>query len=226
MTQEVAEDRPDLGMMIMVHRAFARDLSRLDAALAEHPQDPDRVAAIDAMWQLFNTLLEHHHQAEDQTLWPTLLEVVPDSHDVIERMEAQHDALDAFLSETGRRMARWCEAPDAEAAEDCRRGLRAIGNLLDAHLVEEEQEALSLVGENMTTAQWRLFTSRNMELNRGVEWTMAWLADGKSDQVRGALYAAVPGLDTARAASDGQAYASTAALAFGIPAPKVGPPAA
>ena len=139
-------DRPDLTMMYSVHLAFRRDIDRLTAAVSSGDIDPVRRAAIMANWDLFHSLLEHHHQAEDRVLWVELLEADPDAAAVVDTMSEQHEALDAALEATHTRMQAWgMDAGDAPLA-----GLTAVGELLRAHLTDEEEQALPLVGEHLT----------------------------------------------------------------------------
>lgn len=212
-------------MMAMVHRAFERDAARLRDAVQAAPGDPARVAAVAALWELFLALLEHHHQAEDRVLWPTLLEVDPGSAEHVAQMESQHSDLDGLLHRADAAMDAWSADPGApDTAAAAAEQLQGIVDLLDTHLADEERTVLPLVEQELTVEQWMTFTGYNMQLNAGIGWTVPWLAEGQPAQVRAGIWAIVPA-DWAAAEGVGQArdYAATVALAFDVPAPSVLP---
>lgn len=213
-------DRPDLTMMFSVHQAFLRDTERLTLAVGAHTVGPDRRLAVLANWNLFHSLLEHHHQAEDRVLWVELLEADPQAATVVDMMAEQHAALDAALEGTHAQMQAW-GAGEGDPPVD---GLAAVGELLRAHLSDEESQALPLVGSHLTREAWGRFTGYNMQLNAGIDWTVPWLAEGKPDEVRAAIWGMLPPEVTdgpGRAWAAG--YADNVREAFGITA-AVAPP--
>lgn len=218
-------DRPKLGMLIMVHRAFERDISRLIVALSADMQQQEKINALWKSWELFHKLLEHHHQAEDLALWPVLLKSFPASSEVILRMTAQHHQLDVLLGKSFSDMVAWRDGPSAETAKTALDGLHEIKRLLEAHLAEEEAGALPLVGAHLTQEQWAGFTSHNMELNQGLTWTFPWLAEGQPDEVRTMLWSVLP-----KEVLDGPAqlwcdsYAKLIEEAFDLKESKITPP--
>ena len=213
-------DRPNLTMMYAVHLAFRRDIDRLAAAVAAGDIDPTRQAAILSNWNLFHSLLEHHHQAEDRVLWVELLEADPDAATVVDTMAEQHEALDAALEATHTRMQAW----GVNEGEVPLAGLTAVGELLRAHLTDEEEQALPLVEQHLTAAEWGKFTGYNMELNAGIDWTVPWLAEGKPDEVRAAIWGMLPPELLAGPAQEWSAgYAENVNTAFGVTA-AVAPP--
>ena len=217
-------DAPNTGMMVMVHRAFERDLNRLRGALANDPRNAQQVAAITAYWELFFALLEHHHQAEDQALWPTLVQAYPGSAEVVAEMEAEHAALDAALVAAQGAVALWSGAPDAQSAAAASDALGEVEQLLVGHLQHEELTALPLVDEHMTSADWGVFTARNGQLNADVVWAMPWLADGQPAPVRAAIWSFVP--EPARSGAAVQwreSYEAVVVAAFGGAALVTGP---
>ena len=65
----------DMTMMYVMHHAFRRDLGRFADAVAATPLD-DRTTwkALAARWDRFFEILHHHHAAEDELIWPFLME--------------------------------------------------------------------------------------------------------------------------------------------------------
>ena len=206
----------------MVHRAFARDVQRLAKAVGEPNLDNQRVLAIWASWDLFHTLLEHHHQAEDDSLWPTLLTNCPDSVGVIGLMEQQHHALDAVLGTTNEAMSAWRDAPSEASGSVAGSGLVSIAALLDEHLTAEESQALPLIAEHLTAAEWGLFTASNMQRNKDVVWTMPWLTEGKPLEVREPIWSFLSQeVLTGPAVEWANSYSANVATAFATETPEV-----
>ena len=112
--QAAAPDGPlDLTMMLVVHRAFRRDLENFAAAAARTPvSDRAAWAALDERWQLFADGLHHHHSVEDDRLWPALDSAAraageDDASEVLTAMAAEHSMIDPLLEAVGEGFAGW-----------------------------------------------------------------------------------------------------------------------
>lgn len=160
--QAAAPEGPiDMIGMYMMHFAFRRDL---DAFVRVVPATPvaDRAAwkALAERWEFFGFMLHHHHSAEDDTLWPPLLEAVDaagetDARRVLDDMEAEHGAIDPLLEACRAGFRRLAEVadPDAQAALEVR--LVAARRTLDHHLGHEESDAIPLIQRHIEpAAQW------------------------------------------------------------------------
>jgi hypothetical protein len=183
----------DLTIMLAAHAAFRRDLARLAraATFADLP-DPGRRASVQAGWELFKRQLHLHHTAEDDIVWPALRERLPRSdhaQSVLDAMEAEHQQIDPLLAAV--------DAAFARADNGHRASARAIGDAADAlatsltgHLSHEERDGLPLIGEALTSAEWRRVGFRIVRkngLSAGGEM-FAWLADGADpDQAAAAI---------------------------------------
>ena len=64
-------DHPDVTMMYVVHKAFRRELARMQAAAAQ-ADNPRLHQALRDSWTTFNQYLTIHHTAEDEMLWPPM----------------------------------------------------------------------------------------------------------------------------------------------------------
>lgn len=222
---EATTEKPNLSVMIMAHRAFARDIARLQGAVSAHPSDPERVRAIGANWDLFHTLLENHHVVEDAVLWPTLYEAWPASQPVLEEMSTQHAALDQLLTDADTAMALWVADPSDRAADRAVELMAEIAAILSVHLADEEAKALPLVAEHLSVEQWSRFPAANMRANADVDWTMPWVAEGLDDQARALVWSFVPEeVRTGPAIRWCDSYAANLLAAFGPPVPAIHPP--
>jgi hypothetical protein len=183
----------DLTIMLAAHAAFRRDLAQLAraATFADLP-DPGRRASVQAGWELFKRQLHIHHTAEDEIVWPALRERLTrgeHAQSVLDAMEAEHRQIDPLLAAV--------DAAFARADHGHRADVRAIGDAADAlagsltaHLTHEERDGLPLIGEALTSAEWRRVGFRIVRkngLSAGGEM-FAWLADGADpDQAAAAI---------------------------------------
>jgi hypothetical protein len=187
----------DLTIMLAAHAAFRRDLAQLAraATFADLP-DPGRRASVQAGWELFKRQLHIHHTAEDEIVWPALRERLTRSEhaqSVLDAMEAEHRQIDPLLAAV--------DAAFARADHGHRADVRAIGDAADAlagsltaHLTHEERDGLPLIGEALTSAEWRRVGFRIVRkngLSAGGEM-FAWLADGADPDHAAAAIGTLP----------------------------------
>src|SRR4051794_26041394 len=95
----ITTERVDTWDMVLVHRVFRREFRMLPAlvrAVAEG--DTARAAVVGQHLEHVAGALDHHHTAEDELLWPLLLERAALHTELINRMEAQHARLHGPLA--------------------------------------------------------------------------------------------------------------------------------
>jgi hypothetical protein len=187
----------DLTIMLAAHSAFRRDLAQLAraAAFADLP-DPRRRASVQAGWELFKRQLSLHHTAEDDIVWPALRQRLTRSEhaqSVLDAMEAEHQQIDPLLAAVDAAFARAGDGhrPDARAIGDA---ADALARSLTAHLAHEERDGLPLIGEALTSAEWRgvgFTIVRKNGLSAGGEM-FAWLADGADPEQAAAAIGTLP----------------------------------
>jgi hypothetical protein len=92
-------ERPDVTMMYVVHKAFRRELSRMQAAAAQ-ADNPDMHQALHDSWTTFSRYLTIHHTAEDEMLWPPMRAKLG-AHDqelgLLDEMLDEHSQLEPVL---------------------------------------------------------------------------------------------------------------------------------
>jgi iron-sulfur cluster repair protein YtfE (RIC family) len=187
--------RLDLTVMVAFHDAFRRDLAHLArTASRRHADldDPARRTAVLAGWELFKSYLHFHHSAEDTDLWPrmrTHLADRPDDLALLQAMEDEHARLDPLVA-----------AVDGAFA-DREGGHQRLGDTVDAlagelhgHLRHEERDALALIDQSLTPAEWQAFG--NQQRRRlgfgGAAQLFPWLLKEASPQQVTALLAGLP----------------------------------
>lgn len=185
----------DLTLMIAFHDAFRRDLAHLAHAASRHRaqlDEPNRRTAVQAGWELFKTELHLHHTAEDADLWPrmrTHLIERPDDLDLLQAMQDEHARIDPLLAGVDGAFA------------DRDGGHQRLGDTVDAlagelhrHLRHEERDALPLMDQSLTQAEWQAFGNdqRRRIGIRGAAQLFPWLLDEASPEQVRALLAALP----------------------------------
>jgi hemerythrin-like domain-containing protein len=156
----VADGPYDQTGMYLMHHAFRRDLDHFVRAVRATPVgDVATWKALAARWDRFAVVLHHHHEVEDASIWPVLVERARtsgavDDEQVLLAMEAEHDGIDPALEAVRAAFAKLSEHPcdDHRNALDVR--MTSARGLLEAHLAHEETEALPILQRTMTVAEF------------------------------------------------------------------------
>jgi hypothetical protein len=163
--------------MYVIHHAFRRDLRDFVAAAAATPTTDRRTwRMLAARWQFFATVLHKHHTAEDEQIWPVLLERVAAADDAravatLRAMEAEHADIDPLLAACAKGFAELAAARPATdqqvafgTAVDTRAALEirlvATRERLDRHLAHEERDAIALIQRYLTPADWHVVDAK------------------------------------------------------------------
>lgn len=127
------------GILRACHGRIRALLPSLDALIAADPDDPRARATCDAMERYLRDALPLHAQDEDLSLAPRLLDTEPDDALVaaLDRMEAEHDAVDAGRRACIAALERWRQDGDPAALAEPRRFLT---ELLLPHIEAEERD--------------------------------------------------------------------------------------
>jgi len=144
----VAEGPYDQTPMYLMHHAFRRDLRRFEAAVRSTPLGEVAVwNALARRWDRFAEVLHHHHQVEDDYIWPVLERHAADdgetaATEMLHAMEAEHGQIDPALAgvETAFRAMADHPCADHRNALDVR--VTAVRAALLEHLRHEETDAL------------------------------------------------------------------------------------
>jgi iron-sulfur cluster repair protein YtfE (RIC family) len=162
MTQAV-QQRPDTQEMVVVHRVFRREFRLAPQMVRLVPAgDAARAAVVAGHLTEMATMLHHHHSGEDELVWPLLTERASVSGEVVERMEAQHEAVAALLDTCAELVPAWGAGADVPTRDRLAGVLEELSAALDEHLAEEEREILPLCAEHMTAEEWGRLGQRGM----------------------------------------------------------------
>jgi Hemerythrin HHE cation binding domain len=161
----------DMTMMYVVHDALRRDL----AQVAQMTVRTDG-------WDLFESFLRVHHEAEDDALWPVMQEALigdDESVALLDEMRAEHAALDPLLAAIDEAFDRGDE-PVARAE---------LATRLREHLAHEEEAALPLIDRTLAEEQWMQYGQLALEKFRpDLPTFVPWLLhSAEGERARGVL---------------------------------------
>ena len=122
--------------------------------------DTDRAAVIVDFLAELTAALHHHHEGEDELMWPLLLERAPMDSALILRMEEQHERIAELYQRAAYSAAGFAGPPTRQSGADFADTLTELVAALDEHLHDEEVHILPLVEQVMTVAQWEALGER------------------------------------------------------------------
>lgn len=149
--------------MYAMHHGFRRDLDLFVAAVRRTPVSQAEVwQALHTRWLRMADVLHHHHEAEDEHLWPVLCrhaEAAGRAEDLatLADMEAEHGVIDPALVAARRAFEAMAEHPceDHRNALDIR--VTSVREHLLTHLAHEEGQALPVLQRTMSVEENRAF---------------------------------------------------------------------
>ncbi|MFJ3671242.1 hemerythrin domain-containing protein [Streptomyces sp. NPDC090106] len=159
-----ATERPYTHEMVVVHRVFRREsrfLPRLVRAVPD--SETARATEVADFLREYTAGLHHHHELEDELVWPLLRARAEQDDELVGRMEEQHRRIDQSLAAVAEWTPLWEQGADAIAREELALALEEHRTALLEHLDDEEQLVLPLIAEHLTVAEWDLVGHRGME---------------------------------------------------------------
>lgn len=159
----------DFSMNAMLHRALLRELDRIEGYL----ETGDEVTAR-RHWVFFSENLHHHHEGEDEFLWPLVTQRSTDVEELatVDAMTAEHQQLHQSLTACDQDFAGSGPLPTTTTAD--LKGLRLV---LAAHCAHEEVEGEPLLERYVTSEDMAPFHEANRK-GKNAMLVMPWIADG------------------------------------------------
>ncbi|MGW2825807.1 hemerythrin domain-containing protein [Streptomyces sp. NPDC001443] len=141
--------------MAIIHRAFRREMRLLGEMIAAvAPGDVKRSAVLAEHFADVRTGLIHHHQGEDELLWPPMLSRVGPEREVVLRMEAQHERVVETLAAVDELVVLWAPTADAKTRDRLVAAFEEHRAVLVEHLDYEEAQLLSFAERFVTAKEW------------------------------------------------------------------------
>jgi len=109
------------------------------------------------------SLLHHHHESEDELLYPILMERAPERAGTTAEVAEEHQLVQTAMTKASEACHEWRQAPSADNAERLARSLDELNAVLQPHLDDEEQKIVPLAAVTLTQAEWNAMGERSME---------------------------------------------------------------
>ena len=168
-------------MNSLIHRAVKRDLNGFAAALDKFPAGDHKIAAALAeRFRWFDTLLTHHHEGEEEILWPVLRTSPPDTEEVVE-LSDEHERIVSALAAARTAFAAFGASASAGDAATAATAVRELYAAAVEHFTHEEGEIDELCSHADPVALNAAFKKlgRSVGLRESL-WFMQWISDGVS----------------------------------------------
>lgn len=145
----------DATAMTRFHRIFREALDATQRFVGNVPvEDIDRADLVGSYYANVLKLLHAHHEAEDLTIYPQMVERLPEHLDVITRTNAEHDAVLGTLEATELAVAAWRADPSDDLRDTAIAALAALQTILVEHLDHEDAEVVPLIALCINVAEW------------------------------------------------------------------------
>ena len=173
----------DVSVMLLVHDAFRRDLSRLAAAVRSLiAPDDRRAAALAEHWGFVSGQLHHHHHAEDDQLWPLVRHHIqgrPADLEILDVMEAERGRIDPLVDAVTTNFAQLARSPGPAESVATAGALDHLASELGAHLDREERRAIPVIAANLTAEDYATFAKAQQRAVglRGAARFFPWILD-------------------------------------------------
>jgi hemerythrin-like domain-containing protein len=150
-------DQPiDVRDMAIVHRTFRGTFNEAADLIRANPApSPGRVTFLADHVDFGLGMLHHHHESEDQVLYPLLVQRVPDQAAQTERIEHEHRLVASAIDAASGACSAWRAAPSPETGEALAQSLVDLNDELQPHLDHEEAEIVPLAAKHLTEAEWK-----------------------------------------------------------------------
>jgi hemerythrin-like domain-containing protein len=183
----------NMTMNRVVHAAVRRDFERLESALGSaRDGDVARASQLDRAYANLHRELTHHHEGEDQFVFPFLARAGGDP-DLLKAMDDEHQAMADALAETRSAMAAYGSSGSARDAENARASVARTRVVVDRHLSHEENDLEPLLEPHLQSAQWKRVEKQLRPRSPAVAGRfLAWISDGMTDDGRAYLRSTIP----------------------------------
>jgi hypothetical protein len=162
--------------MTRFHRIFREALDAVPRFIGDVPPgDRDRADLVGSYYANVLKLLHAHHEAEDLTIFPMMLERLPEHADVISRVNAEHETVLGALGLAEDAVAAWRADPSSSARDAAVAALGALQPILVGHLDHAEADVVPIIALCINVAEWGQMSATAFQRFSGDK---VWLAIG------------------------------------------------
>jgi len=145
----------DVRDMAIVHRTFRNAYEESARLVRAAPSpSPGRVTFLADHIDFGIAALHHHHEGEDELLYPKLIQRVPEQAPMTEQVEHEHLAIKTALEAASAACAAWRQRPFAETGEALAAALDHLNAVVQPHLDDEENKVVPLAAVTLTQQEW------------------------------------------------------------------------
>ncbi|WP_210437975.1 hemerythrin domain-containing protein [Nocardioides xinjiangensis] len=183
-----------LSMNQIIHAAVRRDVVRTEEALRALPEgDTRRARQVRTAWRNLVRELTHHHEAEDEHVWP-FLQSRGVERTLLEEMEAEHVAMKQALSSVSVCLDALVAEPTAAGASSAADEVARARGVINRHLDHEERDVEGPMGALHDDAEFKELTKKLRPASPvDAANALAWMQDGAGERERASLRAMIPG---------------------------------
>ena len=145
----------DVRDMAIVHRTFRNAYEESARLVRAAPApSPGRVTFLADHIDFGLAALHHHHEGEDELLYPELIQRVPEQAPMTEQVEHEHLVIKTALEAASAACATWRQRPSAETGEALAAALDQLNVVVQPHLDDEENKVVPLAAVTFTQQEW------------------------------------------------------------------------
>lgn len=144
----------DTHEMVLIHRVIRREFGQLPRLFRSAAGNRTRSKLVGAHAKEMLEFLHTHHTGEDELLFPLLRKRTTLDPELMDRMDAQHAAVDAAVTAIAADLPEWTASANPAAGERMASVIDATMPTLIDHLAEEEQQLLPIVAVTLTQREW------------------------------------------------------------------------
>ena len=183
-----------LSMNQIIHAAVRRDVTRTEQALrALGEGDSGRARQIQVAWGNLVRELTHHHEAEDDNVWPFLERRGVDPA-LLTALESEHVAMKNALESASTAIDRVAEAPTSAHARSAADVVADCASVVNAHLEHEERDVEPIAVGLEDDPEWKALAKKLRPPSIvDAANALAWMQDGAGERERSSLRATIPG---------------------------------
>lgn len=177
----------------IIHAAVRRDVARTEQALRALPEgDAARATQLQRAWQNLVRELTHHHEAEDEHVWPFLQQRGFDAA-LMEEMESEHAAMKVALADSSAAIDTVAASPTGEHARAAADAVARASGVIIHHLDHEERDVETRMPGLEDDPEWKAL-ARKLRPASIVDAAnaLAWMQDGAGERERAALRSTIP----------------------------------
>ena len=178
----------------VIHAAVRRDVARTEQALRALPEgDVSRAREVRAAWGNLVRELTHHHEAEDENIWPFLARRGFD-HELLAAMESEHATMKQALSSASTAIAAVVASPTTVHATAAANAVASCSGVVNRHLDHEERDVEPIILGLEDDPEWKAVVKKLRPASIvDAANSLAWMQDGAGERERSSLRAAIPG---------------------------------